>query len=285
MSGTSRDIAKGTMQRQEIVKRDNINVYGTLDDAVVGTYGSITHCISTIPPSPSTGEDPVLGVMKRLNETHPCLEWVGYISTTSVYGDHKGGHVWEHSELRGKKRTKCMHTKIPTGPTRPTSCLADRVVIEKAWMKEYPSVNIFRCGGIYGPGRSIIDSLRSAETSAKKATRRLKASVARCHVYDLCQVVEASIERPSLTNIVRIFNVVDDCPASRVEVEVFTQGLMASHGEYVHIPHVQATKRVPSEKVVMNQRIKSELGVVLQYPTYKEGISAIYNGDWRPLYW
>src|SRR5690606_29688856 len=127
------------------------------------------------------------------------LEWIGYLSTTGVYGDHGGAWVDEASE------------------PRPRSARAlGRVAAEDRWLDVWHrygiGVQIFRLAGIYGPGRSAIDQVR-----AGTAKRVIKPGhvFSRIHVDDIVAVLRASIARPSPGTI---YNVCDDEPAPQAEV-------------------------------------------------------------------
>jgi len=145
----------------------------------------------------------------------PELTWIGYLSSTSVYGDHKGEWVDEGSELLA------AHGKG-----------LSRMLAEGAWLAlcyecQVP-IHIFRCGGIYGPRRSALGAVQEAMASGRGGTatqerRRLQRYTSRCHVLDICRVLEASAAR---VRPGAIYNVVDDDPAGRGEVEEFAERLL-----------------------------------------------------------
>lgn len=221
----------------------------------------VTHIISTIPP-PATGRsDPVLdSILHSNNMAFPSAEWTGYISTTSIYGDHGGSPVWEDSEIK--------QTASP------------QYAAEQQWIQRCQA-HIFRCGGIYGPYRNIFNSIRTSlrqgqELSDKQKARRRRAVTPRCHVYDVCQSIEHSMERPHPG---AIYNIVDDDPSCRRDVEEY------AYTTYFQMnPPITNEQLLPAEKMVMNTRMKNELNVTLQYPTYKHGLDAlVFNYDLRPF--
>lgn len=224
----------------------------------------VTHILSTIPPPRVTeySVDPVVYSMKQSMDANDLsrVQWIGYLSTTRVYGDHQGAPVWEDSELRDR----ASH---------------HRYKAEQEWLEAFPQTHVFRCGGIYGPYRSVIESLpRPGNTSVplrpSQRARQRRSKVARCHVYDICNVIEKSI---MYSNPGSVYNVVDDDPAPRWEVEAYAASLM----DYP-VPS-RDMDMDPPEKHVMNERIKKELQVRLVFPSYKQGLDAIVAGDMRPF--
>ncbi|CAI9110020.1 OLC1v1009980C2 [Oldenlandia corymbosa var. corymbosa] len=228
-----------------------------------------THLLISIPPVPDIG-DPLLQhkelLKSRLRDGN--LQWLSYLSSTRVYGDSGGAWVDEDH------------------PIMPTSELArSRLAAEEGWSRLGQdleiAVQIFRLGGIYGPGRSAIDTIIKKEPlSPSQRKRSSRRYTSRIHVSDICQALNASIEKPSNR---RIYNIVDDDPAPRAEVFKFAQNLVKSkwqdHGREFTFPQVPET--LPSEGVsteekrVNNARMKLELGVKLRYPTYKSGLQDI----------
>jgi nucleoside-diphosphate-sugar epimerase len=194
----------------------------------------------------------------------PDLAWIGYLSTVGVYGDWQGQWVDE------------------TSPTRPTSERSlRRVQAERAWLgfgvDSGRRVEVFRLSGIYGPGRSVIDSLK-----AGTAHRIVKPGQVfnRIHVDDIARVLAAAIDDTSAGHA--IYNVSDDEPAPPQDVVACAAELLGLPVP-PEIPFEQAglTGMAASfwaeSKRVSNARIKSALGVELAYPTYREGLSALMS--------
>jgi nucleoside-diphosphate-sugar epimerase len=220
---------------------------------------SATHILVSIPPDEAG--DPVLDRHRDDIAAMPSLAWVGYLSTTGVYGDRDGGWVDETSEL------------CPTGLRG-----RRRVAAETAWLDLWRErgvpVHIFRLAGIYGPGRSPFDALRAG--TAKRIGKPGQV-FSRIHVDDLASVLLSSIARPRPG---AVYNVCDDEPASPAEV-------VAHAAQLLGIP---APPLVPFEaaalspmarsfyadnKRVSNALIKTELGVRLRYADYRAGLAAI----------
>lgn len=218
-----------------------------------------THLLTSVAPN-DTG-DPVLNEMSERLKAAKNLEWVGYLSTTGVYGDHGGGWVDENAAL-----------------TPSTKRGQARVDAEAAWAELDLPLHIFRLAGIYGPGRGPFAKVRNGT-----ARRIIKDGqvFSRIHVEDIAATVLASIERP---NPGAVYNVCDDDPAP-------PQDVIAHAAELLGLPVPPA---VPFEdadmtpmarsfyadsKRVKNERIKSELGVQLKYPDYKTGLSALLAAE------
>jgi nucleoside-diphosphate-sugar epimerase len=189
------------------------------------------------------------------------LAWIGYLSTVGVYGNAAGAIVDETAELHpNNERTRA------------------RVVAESGWLALGETtgrpVQVFRLAGIYGPGRSALDKLR-----AGTARRIVKPGQVfnRIHVEDIASVLEASIARPRAG---AIYNVADDEPAPPEDVIAYGAELLGIEPP-PEIPFEDAdlTPMARSfygdSRRISNARIKSELGVTLAYPNYREGLRAL----------
>jgi nucleoside-diphosphate-sugar epimerase len=218
-----------------------------------------THVLSSVPPDDAG--DPVLDLHGADIARTRGLRWVGYLSTTGVYGDRGGGWVDEMAPL------------LPTGERG-----RRRVAAEKRWLELHERhgipVHVFRLAGIYGPGRSALDTVRSG-----RARRIVKPDqvFSRIHVADIVQVLRASMARPAPG---AIYNVCDDDPAPPADVIAFACGLLGVPPP----PPVPIEQAALSEmarsfyadnKRVSNRRIKDELGVRLLYPGYRDGLAAL----------
>ncbi len=234
-------------------------------DEVVALLNSATHILQSI--APAKEGDAVFDVFGQDIQARAAqIEWLGYLSTTAVYGDRQGGWVEETSELA---------PQMPRGVWR---CHA-----EKQWQSLYEThglaVHIFRLAGIYGPGRNQLNKLR-----AKKARRIVRKGqlFSRIHVDDIVATLRASIER---ANPGAIYNVCDNEAAPPQDVIEYAAGLLG-----VDVPPAEAFDQAElsdmarsfysESKKVSNEKIKTELGVKLKFPTYREGISSLLDlGD------
>ena len=211
--------------------------------------------------APDAMGDPFLRVVPEIARSG--AKWVGYLSTTGVYGDHQGGWVDE------------------TTPLTPQSDRGrQRVVAEGQWLATNLPVHIFRLAGIYGPGRGPFEKVRDGTSR-----RIIKPGqvFSRIHVDDIAQVLEASIRRP---NPGAAYNVCDDNPCPPEEVIAHAARLLglpdppAVLFEAIEATMTPMARGFYSEsKRVRNDLIKSELGVSLLYPDYPQGLAALLQGE------
>lgn len=262
LSGTTRHLPKRQALRQAGIDAYLFDTDKPLGDPQIMMDG-VTHLLISTP----TDQDGDL--VYRLHENDiarlPNLEWVGYLSTLGVYGDRDGAYVDEKTELR------------------PSSIRGSRRVrAEGDWagmQRDYDlPVHIFRLAGIYGPGRSAIDSV-----NAGIARRILKPGHAfsRIHVEDIVQTIIASFDRP---NPGSAYNVVDDEAAPSHEVIAYACRLLGRDPPPL-VPFDQANLSPMSmsfyseNKRVRNDKIKQELGIQLKYPNYRSGLEACLKAE------
>lgn len=214
----------------------------------------------TAPPGPEGC--PALPILvPALAQAKAFPDWLGYLSTTGVYGDRRGGWVFEESRLAAQSLEG-----------------ARRVAAERDWLEVGRgmglTVQIFRLPGIYGPGRSAFDRLREGRA------RRLAAPgqvFSRIHVDDLAAGLERSISRPRAGGV---YNLCDDEPAANSQVVAHAAGLLGVDPppeEPLNLSTLtpQARRFYGESKRVSNARAKAELGWRPAYPTYREGLAAV----------
>ena len=232
-----------------------------LADAARALAGT-THLLSSVPPD--AAGDAVLDQHATDLLRLEGVKWTGYLSTTGVYGDRDGGWVDENGALH------------PVGPRGKA-----RVAAEEGWLgltKVGHKVAIFRVAGIYGPGRSALDTVR--EGRAKRVVKPGQF-FSRIHVEDIASVLEASIAAPEAG---AIYNVCDDEPAPPQDVIAYACALLGREAP-PEIPYAQAAKSMSEmarsfyaeNKRVTNRRIKDALGVKLAYPDYRAGLKALLD--------
>jgi nucleoside-diphosphate-sugar epimerase len=219
-----------------------------------------SHLLISIPPKPS---DIVLDNFRSDILKKKDWKWIGYLSTTGVYGDKEGAVVTETSELT------------------PTIDRAKRrLAAENKWMKlfnEYQlPVHIFRCVGIYGPGRNPIETVRKG---LGKRIDKPGYKFSRVHVDDLASVLTASINN---LNPGSIYNVCDDLPIeSRHVTEYACELLETDLPTLIPFEEAKLSEMAKSfyldRKIISNQKIKDELGVRLKYPNYKVGLKSLIS--------
>ena len=211
-----------------------------------------THLLTSVAP---VDGDPVLQALGP-QIAGARLGWVGYLSTTAVYGHHNGDWVDETT---------------PLAPT--TTRGAARVQAEADWAALGLPLHVFRLAGIYGPGRGPFEKVRDGT-----ARRIHKAGqvFSRIHVDDIANVLHAALLRPNPG----IYILCDDDPASPEDILGLAAEMLGLPPPPI-VPYEQAEMTpmarsfYAENKRVRNDRIKSVLGVKLDFPTYREGLAAI----------
>ncbi len=258
LGGTTRTKEKRTALRNMDVEAYTFDSDKPLGDSYSMMAGT-THLLISTPPD-HEGDIVFEHHAEDILHMMPDLEWVGYFSTTGVYGDRDGAWVDETtsirpSTIRGTRRARA----------------------ESQWLSLFESdrlpVHIFRLAGIYGPGRCALDSMRSGI-----ARRIMKPGHAFCrvHVEDIVQTVINSMLKPHPGSI---YNVADDEPAPSHEVIAYAARLMGMDPpplvRFEDANLAPITISFYSEnKSVRNDKIKKELGVSLKYPNYRKGLEA-----------
>lgn len=223
------------------------------EHAVRAALRASSHVLSSVPPDRETGEDPVLQQYSDAIGNH----WIGYLSSTGVYGDQQGAWVdegtptiAETSEGRGNARAEADANWIELG------------------------ARVFRLPGIYGPGRSALDRVREGKARRIDIPGQV---FSRVHVDDIVAGVIAAIETDAPTGA---YNLGDDLPASGNAVTEEACRLLG------HVPPPMQTLDEASlsemargfyeeNRRVANGKAKRVLGWEPRYPTYKEGLAAL----------
>jgi nucleoside-diphosphate-sugar epimerase len=230
------------------------------DPAVAERLLNADAILSSVPPAGdgSAVEGPIEPVLSAFGALLPLsrARWVGYLSTTGVYGDTGGAAVTEET---------------PLNPISERS--RNRLAAEQAWLSLPLPVHIFRLSGIYGPGRGPLSQLK-----AGTARRIIKPGhrMNRIHVEDIAGMLEASWRKP---NPGAAYNLSDNEPAESSAVIEFAAGLLGIEpppatpfNPAVLTP--MAASFYAEHKWVSNQRVREELEYQLVYPTYREGLAA-----------
>jgi nucleoside-diphosphate-sugar epimerase len=242
----------------EVLDRDHPLPRETLD--------GVTHLLVSVPPD--AAGDPVLAMHGEDIAEIKGLRWLGYLSTTGVYGDRGGGWVDETAALS------------PSGERGRRRVAAEAGWLD-LWRRHGAPVHIFRLAGIYGSGRSPFDALRA---STAKRIDKPGQIFSRIHVEDLACVLAASLGQPRPG---AVYNVCDDDPAAPEAVVAHAAGLLGMPAPPL-VPFEaaglspMARSFYDDNKRVSNRLIKSELGVTLQYPDYRSGLTAILADEACP---
>ncbi len=248
---TTRDAAARPLDGVEVVAFD----------AAGGLVAEATHIVSTVPPDASSQSDPVLAAYAGAMRASPALRWVGYLSTTGVYGDRAGGWVDEAT---------------PPAPGQPRSRL--RRATELAWeaLGDRLAVDLFRVAGIYGPGRSALDDLRAGRA---RRVRKPGHMFGRIHRDDIAGAVLAAVGQ-SRPPGVRVLNLSDDEPAEAAAVTEYAAGLLGvTPPEPVPLDTARLSEMARSfwseNRRVSSAATQAMLARRWRYPTYREGLGAI----------
>ena len=193
------------------------------------------------------------------------LRWIGYVSSTAVYGDQQGNWTTEDSPLNAASATGMR-----------------RLNAEKAWTAACKAADlplvIFRLAGIYGPGRSALDRIREGRARRIEKNNHV---LSRIHVDDIVSLLDASLQHP---NRHCIYNVCDDEPASTSDVVTYAAGLLGVEPPAAE-PFESAVMSDAAERYflesrrISNARARRTLGWRPLYPTYREGLAAIFKAE------
>lgn len=258
IAGTVRD--PGTLERLKQRGYKMARFSDSSDrDGVANLLRGTTHLLHSIPPV--AGVDPVLAQFRDQLAALASLRWVGYLSTVGVYGGSDG--AWVDESMKPEPRNARTEA---------------RVAAEKEWLafgeETGCPVQIFRLAGIYGPGRSAFDKLRDG--TARRIVKQGQV-FNRIHVDDIASTLEASIARPRQG---AIYNIADNYPAPPDEVIAYAAELAGLPlPPAVPFEEAELTPMARSfyegNRRIANHLIKSELGVQLAFPSYREGLAAV----------
>lgn len=255
--GVCRDVGGEARIRSDGARAVRVTDTADLAAAVCGADAVLV----TAPPG--AAGCPGLAALEPAMRTKPP-DWIGYLSTTGVYGDRRGGWVTERSRLAAQS----VEAARRVGAERDWKDLGARL--------ERP-VAVFRLPGIYGPGRSALDRLRAG------TARRIVAPgqvFSRIHVEDLAAGVAAAVRRRAAG----AYNLCDDEPAPNSDVIAYAAGLLKIPPPQEE-PLADANQRPAAlrfyaeSKRVSNALAKAALGWRPAYPTYREGLRAMLEHD------
>lgn len=231
------------------------------DTEIVEALSTASYLLSSAPPV--EGRDPILERFKPTLRMSGRFDWIGYLSTTGVYGDRDGGWVDEESDL------------LPTGPRGEA-----RVACEAAWTALAADLDApvfhFRLAGIYGPGRNALETVRRGR--ARRIDKPGQV-FSRIHLDDIVTILSAALNHPEHPGA---YNCCDDNPAPPEEVIAYACTLLGVETPPL-VPFDQAdlTPMAKSfyrdNKRVDNTKIKEKLGVTLKWPSYQRALKAIHK--------
>ena len=247
-----------TSSRSE--KKDSDNFVFDSEKGIVpnkNIFDGVTHILSCIPPD-KNGNDPVLGSLKNKLKSL-SLEWVGYLSTTGVYGNTKGEWVSE-IDLPNPYQNR-SHNRL--------NC-------EKEWIESGLPVQIFRLPGIYGPGRSTFEAIRNKKI---RVISKKNQVFSRIHVADITNAIIYLLQNKNSLKFKQVINIADDEPCSQIEVIQYCYDLLG-----LKMPKPVLFEDAKKElspiaqsfwmenRRVSNKLLCETLGYKLLYKNYKIGL-------------
>ena len=222
---------------------------------------NVTHILNSIPPN-DHGDIPFYHIKKELINLN-SLKWLGYLSTTGVYGDHGGNWVDEKSELKTKNKRSL-----------------NRITAEKQYLNLFSThklpIHIFRLPGIYGPKRSIFERINTDNLNLIKKKDQF---FSRIHVEDIATALQFSIEKPTPGEI---FNLTDDYPCPSDEVTSYAFELLKKKKpKYIELSDSKVSEMTRSfyteNKRVSNKKFKDKLNWLPRKKNYKVGLNEIFK--------
>lgn len=219
--------------------------------AVLTALDTATHILCSVPPL-AEGGDPVLSQYGEATAAS-AAGWVGYLSSTGVYGDTGGAWADESAPIGHGRRTA-------------------RAEADLAWQELRSDVRIFRLPGIYGPGRSALDRVSQGKAHRIDLPQQI---FSRIHVDDIVSAVVTSFDGPA-----GVYNIADDVPASQNAVIEHACDLLGL--EWPSLQSLEEAQLSPmargfyaENRRVSNWKAKRELGWMPVYADYKQGLTAI----------
>lgn len=262
LMATCRDEDKAAMLKAQGITPIMLDGAALSADSLAG----VSHIV--LSAAPDEHGDPALPILKdALAACAKQVKWLGYLSTTGVYGDHDGAWIDEET---------------PPGPVGARG--QRRIDAEAAWGALATELGIgldcFRLAGIYGPGRNQLASLKNG------TARRIEKAgqvFSRIHVADIAQILYAAMTKTEArANAVRAYSLCDDEPAPPQQVVEYAAELLA-----IEPPPLLAFEQAElspmaksfygENKRIKNLRVKQELGIALKYPSYREGLKALFD--------
>jgi nucleoside-diphosphate-sugar epimerase len=248
---TSRQVESNNLNEHQ-----NITMVNFFDPIVSEIVKSANVILSTVPTNEAM-MDPVLEKYSDIMAKEE-FEWIGYLSSTSVYGNHDGKWVNE--------QTKCFPSNLKSKV---------RLMVEQEWLKFYLNhklpVHILRLSGIYGPGRNCLEEIKNGKDFTIVKDDQY---FSRIHVMDICQAIISSINSPTPGEI---YNVSDNEPATLNVVQQYGSKILNKNKlKEVSFESANLSKQMEmffaDNKKVSNEKIIKNLKIKLLYPNYRIGL-------------
>ena len=226
--------------------------------AITKALSKATHILSSIPPDAEQG-DPVLNLYREVIKA-ASAKWIGYLSSTGVYGDTGGAWADERAALAGRR--------------------APRMAADLAWQRLREDACVFRLPGIYGPGRSALERLIEGKAHRIDLPDQI---FSRVHVDDIARGIIASFDGPA-----GVYNLSDDLPAAQNQVIAYAAKLLGKEAPPIlSLKEANLSPEAQSfyteNRRISNRKAKRLLGWSPIYPTYRQGLRAIWDEIGRKI--
>ena len=228
---------------------------GYIDKEIIKEVIESTHILISLPPP---YENFVLKNFKNIINESKNLKWLGYLSSTSVYGNHDGKWVDENSI------------------TKPQTTLGKKRLSAEKNLLKLKKLRIFRLSGIYSKKNNVFNRINNNQIRVIKGKDNY---FSRIYIDDIIETLIKSFENLKDN---QIYNVCDDLPTKYVDVINYACQLLNKDYNFPEIEFNQIENKILSEfykdnKRVSNKKIKESLGVKLKFPTYKHGLDYIFK--------
>ncbi|MAW01569.1 MAG: hypothetical protein CMI81_01580 [Candidatus Pelagibacter sp.] len=228
---------------------------GYIDKEIIKKVIESTHILISLPPP---YENFVLKNFKNIINESKNLKWLGYLSSTSVYGNHDGKWVDENSI------------------TKPQTTLGKKRLSAEKNLLKLKKLRIFRLSGIYSKKNNVFNRINNNQIRVIKGKDNY---FSRIYIDDIIETLIKSFENLKDN---QIYNVCDDLPTKYVDVIKYACQLLNKDYNFPEIEFNQIENKILSEfykdnKRVSNKKIKESLGVNLKFPTYKHGLDYIFK--------
>ena len=236
------------------------------EKSIEQALATTTHILISTPPTPNLGDPVLVNFGNLFKKNIKNIEWIGYLSSTSVYGNHQGHWVDEYSKPKA------------LGDQGKLRLSAENEWVSFAQTHQLP-LNIFRLAGIYGPQRNVLARLM---TGKKDSIVKNGHFFSRIHVEDIILAIVAAMQKPKVG--ITIYNVADDEPAPSHVVDEYAASLLQLP-PLKKVAYETATLSPMAQefyshnKRVSNAKLKKELNIQLTYPTYKEGLVHLLHNE------
>lgn len=236
------------------------------ENSIEQTLATASHILISTPPTHDLGDPVLVNFGNLLKKYIKNIRWIGYLSSTSVYGDHQGHWVDESSK------------PIALGSQGQLRLSAENEWGSFAEAYQVP-LTIFRLAGIYGPQRNVLARLIAGK---KDAIVKKGHFFSRIHVDDIVSAIVAAMQHPNPG--VSIYNIADDEPTPSHVVDEYAATLL-QRPPLKKIPYEMATLSPMAQefyshnKRVSNAKLKQEFNMQLTYPTYKEGLNHLLHSE------